>query len=128
MRTTILYCYIVIIALVIALPANADDRYYVGVGVDSCGTWTKDRSKDEYGFLINAAWVQGYLSALNVWTVIGGKNDVLHDINANALVAWVDKYCQEHPLDTIVKAATELALELDRRSRPGGTNTVQPKQ
>ena len=66
MRTSILCCYIVIIALVIALPANADDRYYVDVGVDSCGTWTKDRSKDEYGFLINATWVQGYLSVLNM--------------------------------------------------------------
>jgi hypothetical protein len=57
--------------------------------------------------------------------VIGGKNDLLHDMDANALVAWVDKYCQEHPLDTIVKAATELALELDRRSKPGGLSHEQ---
>ena len=39
-----------------------------------------------------------------------------HRIDADAISAWMDNYCQAHPLDSIAKAADQFTLELSSSS------------
>jgi hypothetical protein len=77
-----------------------------GIGGDSCGTWiaaNKQRRPSEY-----LSWIEGFVTAAQTY----GSKQRVSDINAMA--AWVDKYCAEHPLDLIVAGATRLADELSK--------------
>ena len=110
-------------AAVIILIALADDalaeqsrehRDYFGVGGESCGTWIEARKTNNtsrYG-----SWLLCYLSALNLWGVIGRK-DALIGTDAEGPYAWMDRYCQSHPLELIVQGAGDLARQLDQRAQ-----------
>lgn len=89
-------------------------RDYFGVGGDSCGRWMDARKAGDTSR--HGSWLLGYLSALNLWGVIGGK-DALAGSDADGLYAWMDGYCQAHPLDSIAVGAGDLARELDKRAR-----------
>jgi hypothetical protein len=62
------------------------------------------------------SWLLGYLSALNLWGVIGHK-DALAETDAAGLCAWMDNYCRSHPMETIATGADQLARELERRAQ-----------
>jgi hypothetical protein len=55
-------------------------------------------------------WVLGYVTSADAWgpwpigTLSNGDN--------TGLLAWVDMYCQAHPLDDIAKAAEKLVAAL----------------
>jgi hypothetical protein len=81
-----------IAALATIAPASADTdglKTTMGVGNWSCGKWTQDRPKRGPNFYLDVQWIQGYLSAINMWNVIGGDRDVLGRIDADAVVAWI---------------------------------------
>jgi hypothetical protein len=74
----------------------------------SCGKWLAERKGTnwhEYG-----QWVLGWVSAADHYDEHGG----LRRTNGEALAAWVDKYCREHPLDYIQAAAASLVDELSK--------------
>src|SRR5215472_11834349 len=82
---------------------------FYGSGGVSCGKWLAQRrgkeSSDEWiAWHGDLGWVLGWLSAAGYYTV-GGN---LRETDKDAVVAWVDKYCREHPLDNIQRAATSL--------------------
>jgi hypothetical protein len=97
-----------------ALAQTKPHRDYFGVGGDSCGTWTAARASNNTSR--QGSWLLGYLSALNLWGVIGQK-DALAGTDATGLYAWMDGYCQSHPVDTIATGAGVLARELDHRAQ-----------
>jgi hypothetical protein len=108
-------------ALFIAISPAADHalaqnkgRDYFGVGGESCGTWTAARKGNNTSR--QGSWLLGYLSALNLWGVIGQK-DALAGTDATGIYAWMDGYCQSHPVETIATGAGELACELDHRAQ-----------
>ena len=41
-------------------------------------------------------WVLGFVSGSN-WSTIGDK-DYLNGLDADAIHAWLDNYCRQHPL------------------------------
>jgi hypothetical protein len=91
-----------------------EGRDYFGVGGQSCGTWIEARKvNNTFG---HGSWLLGYLSALNLWGVIGRK-DALSGTDADGVYAWMDRYCQSHPLETIARGAAELARQLDQRAQ-----------
>ena len=47
------------------------------------------------------------MSASNAY--LGGH---LRQTDVNAVAAWIDKYCREHPLKNLTDASLELNLEL----------------
>jgi hypothetical protein len=95
-----------------ALAENGRD--YLGVGGNSCGRWIDARNTNNTSR--HGSWLLGYLSALNLWGVIGRK-DALAGTDADGLYGWMDRYCLSHPLETIATGAGALARELDQRAQ-----------
>jgi hypothetical protein len=88
--------------LAVTLSGGTTEAYQLlGPGGASCGTWTADRRTGLHQ--IDLAWVLGFLTAVGY---IGVDNlDPLQGLDANAVAAWIDSYCQQHPLQDIDAAA-----------------------
>jgi hypothetical protein len=80
-----------------------------GPGTLSCGTWLANRG------IVNAHlgqldWVLGFVSAAGGYNVLGA----LRKTDSDAVSAWVDNYCREHPLNDLADAAGHLVVELSK--------------
>ena len=80
----------------------------IGMGSDTCETWTADRSARGVGAhgadaLQDQQWVLGYLSAVPDWDP--GHLDPVDGIDSAGVWAWMDDYCGAHSLVTIKDAA-----------------------
>lgn len=56
-------------------------------------------------------WLLGFLSGVGFGN---SSYDPLRGIDAEAVWAWVDNYCRNHPLDTVTHAAGYLLAEHPR--------------
>ena len=82
--------------------ARAADAWAIGVGLKSCGAWTADRRTPDWGS--EAQWVVGFLSGVGYEGMKDGV-DPLRGVDGAAVMAWLDNYCQTHPLQKLVDAA-----------------------
>jgi hypothetical protein len=98
-----------VVGIIAAQPVQAGN-FVIGSGTASCGTWTQARKAQSTISSLLAQWVAGYLSSANVND--SSPSDILKDQDYDGLMAWVDKYCQENPLDVIGTAAQKLLEEL----------------
>jgi hypothetical protein len=99
-----------IVALMLCLvSATANAKVIMGAGAASCGAWSKPRDIDDKSK--NTQWLLGFLSGIND---ANSGPDFLSHTDADGVIAWVDNYCRQHPLDHIVEAASKLATELDK--------------
>jgi hypothetical protein len=89
--------------------AAKDTAEIYGGGASSCGKWLAADQEDHYFYL---QWVLGYVSAAGHYDVKGN----LRDTDAEAMSAWIDSYCRQHPLELIATAADVLVREL---AKPG---------
>lgn len=98
-------------ALVAGL-AQAQPKYAIaGVGATSCGQYLKPPTATKDISDINAAtWIQGYLSGTNTQRFAFTKQEMKLQPDYQSIIAYVDKYCREHPLATVYEAAIELDL------------------
>ncbi len=83
-----------------------------GAGAESCGRWLAS-SSDQGTRLYNESWVLGWLSAAGHYNVHGP----MQDTDADAVSAWLDSYCKEHPLDSLHVASAVLVRELSKRAK-----------
>ena len=115
---------LVLLAILIALPVlcqarpNPEGAYEVlGVGTLSCEVWSKDRAdRSSENHFINGAWVQGYLTAVNVFG--DGPSHVAKGIDDEGIMEWIDNYCTQHPTDSLTVATKALVDELTKRAAP----------
>ena len=56
---------------------------------------------------MDVLWVLGWVSAAGYYS-----GQPLRDTDSQAIAAWVDKYCHEHPLSKIADAAKSLVETL----------------
>lgn len=106
---------IMAMALLVAGMAEAEAYALVGSGLVSCGTWTADRRAYErpgpathssQSELQDAAWVVGFLSGIGFMGELSNNGaDPLDNVDAEGVWAWIDNYCQAHPIDNIATAA-----------------------
>jgi hypothetical protein len=92
----------------------------IGVGLNSCGSWTEARSTNGTAARVYESWVDGFLSGSNEFILSQLKLDPLHEQligDAKGLYRWMDDYCQAHPLNSIYAAADALDTELIRRTQ-----------
>ena len=85
--------------------AMAQTYTAIGPGNDSCGTWMADRrTPHTQAALQDMQWVLGFLSGVGF---IGKQDgiDPLNGLDAQAVWAWIDNYCRDHPLSLIASAA-----------------------
>jgi hypothetical protein len=102
--------YLVLILCVAAGQANAGaagTATTYGAGTESCGKWVASGNDDVWHHL-QLNWVLGWISAAGHYNVHGN----LKETDSDAISAWVDNYCKEHPLDDISEAAAALVREL----------------
>ena len=97
---------------------NQEGVYEVlGVGTMLCEGWTKSRAdKDNDRNFINGAWVQGYLTAANVFG--DGPSHLAEGTNAEGIMTWIDNYCAQHPGNPLATAAKSLVNELTKKATP----------
>jgi hypothetical protein len=77
---------------------------YAGEGDRSCGAWRAARGAGSWGLM--GQWILGFLSGVSYtgnWTKLAPLNGT----DADGAFAWIDNYCQAHPLGTVVYAAME---------------------
>jgi hypothetical protein len=84
----------------------------------SCGNYLSHRQSEADGDLISDAmfaWLMGYLTAYNDYGP--GDGNITGNTDSSGVQAWLDSYCQAHPLDRLVAAAQALVAELKSRKR-----------
>lgn len=84
----------------------------IGSGNLSCGSWL-ERSTDSDSRLAFTAWIGGFVTSANVFGNLNKAPRIGDGTDMAGLLAWVSKYCQDHPLDKVVAAVTALILELE---------------
>ncbi len=83
----------------------------LGAGAVSCGRWTQERAKKDGTDAILSNWVLGFLTGVNVYGA-GSSSNVPKGTDADGVMATIDSYCAERPLDTLAAACASLVLEL----------------
>jgi hypothetical protein len=104
-----------------ALPNERGEYVKLGVGNLECGLWTQARQSGDvfavWWKTLILGWVQGYLTAYNVYGP--QASDVAKGTGADAVAEWTDNYCEQHPHDNIAGAAHALIVEFNApRKRP----------
>jgi hypothetical protein len=93
--------------VLLSVPAKAQTYRLIGSGNSSCGQWSADRrdGRSSLGANMEQQWVLGFLSGIGA--MAGDKREnPLNGVDAAAVWAWIDNYCQAHPLEYISGAAT----------------------
>lgn len=87
--------------------SHSEGTYKIlGAGTSSCGKWIEDR-KDPTKWYQEAQWVHGFYSGLT-----GYSGAIYREVDSPSILAYLDKYCAENPLDRIGRAAEHLMIEL----------------
>jgi hypothetical protein len=79
-----------------------------GPGTASCGDWHAARQgQGPYRWESDVAWFRGFIAAHNVYAQPPANK--LITAEPNDVVLWVDTYCQTHPTNNLMQAATAYA-------------------
>jgi hypothetical protein len=102
---TVLLCAAISASARPADPSKGPVMY--GPGTASCGKWLADRENVAM-HQIELSWVLGWLSAMGAvgWSLHPNGRGLRHT-DADAVAAWVDKYCRAYPLNNIGDAGIE---------------------
>jgi len=103
---------VLVLSFTFATPVTAadkDDRYWVQ-GRISCGYWVEHRKEDDWPNTANQFWVIGYITAYNKQTP--DVYNIMGDTDPTSVYLWLDKYCQENPLNMLVEGMEILTYEL----------------
>ena len=84
----------------------------IGNGNISCGKYLSDLDEKKVLSVVNASWMSGYMSGLNLGLNSDEKGDYLEGTDANAIWAAVTKYCNDNPLSTLAAACYDAAFQL----------------
>lgn len=80
-----------------------------------CGSWVEYRrqpgSQDEQ---VMKLWLWGYVSG---YALASPKGEQLDLPSGSTISAWMDKYCRDEPLSTIVTGGAALVKELSGKRR-----------
>jgi hypothetical protein len=101
-----------ILLMLAAGTATAEDThvYHVyGVGTESCGSWLEERRKAIDYWHGTLEWTLGYVSAYGHFS-----GEQLRHTDAQAVAAWLDKYCAENPVMDIENASNALIQALHK--------------
>ena len=89
---------------------TVDTRKYkvYGQGNQSCGAWEERNRLERDTHLFT--WVVGFVSGAAY-----ASPKTLRETDSEGIAAWMDSYCQAHPLDSIANAAGALVVALESR-------------
>ncbi|NEX94650.1 hypothetical protein [Caulobacter sp. 17J65-9] len=93
-------------------PAQAQGVKFSYMGEMSCGAWPKHSPYTAIDKALTLNWVLGFISGRSSLR----ERDMLATVDIASVSAWMDNYCAEHPLDTVIMAAHALEKELLARA------------
>ncbi len=96
-----------------ALALAATHPYTVlSPGSTSCGQWTVDHTRSHGpNYYAEQSFVAGVLTGYNLYGP-DRNGDVTHGVDDAGWTAWMNNYCEAHPLEPIVWATHELIASL----------------
>lgn len=103
-----IFCFLLALAGFFTLPASpsvAQNVNTVGSGIN-CSTWTDGRKTNRSQYFEN--YSLGFLDGMTVATQFEFWQADGHVLRDPAIFAWVDNYCQNHPLDALTTALAQL--------------------
>jgi hypothetical protein len=86
-----------------------------GAGTATCAEFVKVTEQSPVNEVAFGQWLHGYLTGRN--HADSSVTDHAAGIDRVALLAWITKYCKEHPLDTFFVASDALIRELQSTGR-----------
>ena len=89
-----------------SVAAQEEGVLALGAGTASCGKWIESRN-DKAAHFQYKQWVLGFISGSN-WNTVGPQS---RPTDQEAVVAFVDLYCKNNPLHTLVAAAAVAVQE-----------------
>jgi len=103
---------VLVLSFAITTPVTAADKddHYWTQGTIPCGQWVKGRKKEGVAHISSIFWIAGYITAYNLH-----KPDVyniLGSTDTESVYLWMDKYCQENPLNSLAVGMRVLTKEL----------------
>jgi hypothetical protein len=97
----------------LAVSHSAAGYTSIGSGATSCAAWAAARHSPQASETVTQQqWLVGFLSGIG--SMVLGELDPLHGLDAAAVYAWVDRYCHDHPTETIEAAARVFIQEHPR--------------
>jgi hypothetical protein len=94
-------------------PSGAQTFTAMGVGNQSCGTWTAERRIGTAGLL--EEWVLGFLSGIGY---VGDHDNPLAGTDADGVFAWIDNYCFANPINDTSQGAKAFDTFHPNRTTP----------
>ena len=97
-------------ALIATLPVAAEAQGVIVANTSSCGTYLQDRQEGSpYQIQLDAGEVRAYISGFNMATS-GKPTQSIPE--ADSVLAYMDKYCRDHPLDNTILGMGALIKDL----------------
>lgn len=97
--------------IVCAIGVSANSYAGTVMGMPSCGKWVEERAKDSQQSELYKTWIYGYLSGL----ANQSRLNFLNSADAATINLWLDRYCNENPLEQLGDGGDKLAKELIKR-------------
>ena len=99
-----------VLAVALMTTAVAAEPKLDGAGTLTCGRWTfVRRERTAVGY---EQWILGFLSGIS-YAGKGTGDNPLNGVDGETVWAWMDTYCQAHPLDLLATASAAFV-----RARP----------
>jgi hypothetical protein len=114
-RATLLFL-VALLSISGGLLATGQAYTVFGKGNESCGKWTQERRADDWATTVSESWMAGYVTAYNRWVAVT-DGDITHGIDLDGLLAWIDNYCNQYPLNKVSTATESLMFSLEDRKR-----------
>jgi hypothetical protein len=101
-------------SLLIVLTARiaAQGLGVLGQGNVSCSSWLENHSSND----ARTAWILGYVTAFNQYGS-SKPSDVSQGTTAEEMMAFINHYCRNHPMDNLYVASAALVDQF--RQKPG---------
>ncbi len=102
--------FLIIATLMAPKLALADSSLPIGAGSGNCGKYLGESNKAVT--LVVISWVQGFNTGMNVAEERPVDTALFPD--DESVKAYIDKYCREYPLKTVIDASFSLHHELTK--------------
>jgi len=107
--------FVAALNVLIVMPVAHASRSSFEIHPNSCSSWHEERATESTSRNQLQSWVIGFLSG---WSFAAAfLDDPLDRTTEEAAWAWIDNYCQTHPLGTVPNAAREFATEITAHKR-----------
>jgi hypothetical protein len=105
-----------LLAFAVPSPAQAPDGKFMvlGLGKESCGSYLQARQSPSEEWYVS--WLGGFLTGMEANWIHRGREAALESFDMAGGVAWIDKYCREKPLNSVLDAGLALFVYLAKRA------------